>query len=551
MRSTSRLLAPLLLACCCLAPGLAQAQLVETLAAKTGFFKGPTGLAIQNYFGANVLVADTGNLDLKEIAAQGGYTQSFVIMDPTSGIGQLEDMVTDANDNLFVTDASNGSVREVPWDSDFYTSAVKTLASGFAFPAGLALDQAGNVFVADSDGNAVYEIPAGKPGTTIQLVENTFIEPWGVAVDGAGNVFVADVGDNIIREILAAGPKPYTVVRTIAATGNFAQPHGLTIDPAGNLYVADTGNNAVKEILAEGGYTQVVTLAGDSGNFVEPQGVALDSSGNLYVADTGNSAIKVVLLAPSPLAAAVLPGTRAVQTGTLATVFATMVNSGAVDLAGCQVALGDLAVGGLRLDYQTTDPATNAPTGTPNTPATIAAGTSQSFVLGFESSTAFAAPGMALDFSCTEAAPAPVVPGLDTIDLFYSTIAGADVVALSATATNDGTVHVPVGKAGAFAVASVNLGAAAALTVTADTGGAELPVTLSLCQTNSSTGQCLAPPAAAVSLQDNAQATPTFSIFVAASEAVALSPATARVFVRFTDSGGNPRGSTSVAVTTN
>jgi sugar lactone lactonase YvrE len=539
------------LACCCLAPGLARAQLVETLAAKSGAFKGPTGLAIQTYFGANVVVADTGNLDLEEIAAQGGYTGSFVILDQGSGIGQLEDLVTDANNNLFVTDASNGSVREVPWDSDFYSSAVKTVASGFAFPAGLALDQAGDVFVADTDVNAVYEIPAGKPGTTIQLVENTFIEPWGVAVDAAGNVFVADVGDNIIREILAAGPHPYTVVQTIAATGNFAQPHGLTIDPAGNLYVADTGNNAVKEILAAGGYTTVVTLAGADGNFVGPQGVALDASGNLYVADTGNNAVKVVLLAPSPLAAAVLPGTRAVETGTLATVFATLVNGSSGDLSGCQVALGDLAVDGLRLDYQTTDAATNAPTGAANTPATIKAGSSQSFVLGFESSTAFAAPGMALDFSCTDAAPAPVVPGLDTIDLFYSATPGADVVALSATASNDGTVHAPVGKAGAFAVASVNLGAGAALTVSGDTGGTQLPVTLSLCQTNSATGQCLAPPAATVALQDYPQATPTFSIFVAASEPIAFAPATARVFVRFTDSGGNPRGSTSVAVTTN
>ena len=84
--------------------------------------------------------------------------------------------------------------------------------------------------------------------------------------------------------------------------------------------------------------------------------------------------------------------------------------------------------------------------------------------------------------------------------MFYSATPGADVVALSATASNDGTVHVPVGKEGAFGVASVNLGAAAQLTVTADTGAAQLPVTLSLCQTNSATGQCLAPPAAAVSL---------------------------------------------------
>ena len=550
MSSLSRLVASGVLSCCLLLPIAARAQLVETLAPSSGFFKAPAAVVIQNYFGANVMVADAGDLALKEIAAQGGYAQVFAIPNDTD---QYEGLVADGQNNLFVTDASGvPSVRFVPWASDIYSSSVRTLASGFSFPAGLALDQAGDVFVADNGGNAVYEIPAaGNYSHVIQLVTNTFIEPWGVAVDHTGNVFVADEGDGIIYEILAGGAQPYTVVKTVVPGGEFLRPHGMTIDAQGNLYVADTGNNAVKEILAAGGYSTVVTLAGPDANFVGPQGVALDPSGNLYVADTGNSAVKVILLAPSPLAAALLPGTRSVQTGTLATVFATMINAGANDLSGCTVALGDLAVNGLRLDYQTTNPATNALTGTPNTPVTIKAGASQSFVLGFASLTPFAAPAMPLDFSCIDAAPAAVVPGLDTIDLFYSTTPGADVVALSATVTGDGIVHVPVGGAGAFAVASVNLGAGAELTVTADTGGTELPATLSLCQTNSGTGQCLAPPAAAVSLQDNPHATPTFSIFIAAGAPIALAPATARIFVRFADSGGNPRGSTSVAVTTN
>jgi sugar lactone lactonase YvrE len=543
------------LACSSLCPIVVKAQQVETLAPSSGFFKAPVAVAIQNYFGANVMVADTGNIALKEIAAQGGYDQTFVIDDQNSGLGQLEAMVLDATGNLFVTDADASAVRIVPWNTDYFSTSFRTLAkpaSGFGFATGLALGPAGNVFVADYGNNAVYEIrAAGNYSHVIELVPNTFIEPWGVAVDGAGNVFVADTGDGVVHEILAGGAQPYTIVQTLVPTGVFLRPHGLTIDAQGNLYIADTGNNAVKEILAAGGYNTVVTLAGPDANFVGPQGVALDPGGNLYVADTGNSAVKVILLAPSPLAAAVLPGTRSVKTGTLATVFATMTNTGANDLAGCAVALGDLAVNGLRLDYQTTNPATNAPTGTPNAPVTIKAGASQSFVLGFASNTAFSAPAMALDFSCIGAAPAPVYPGLDTIDLFYSATPSADVVALSATVTGDGIVHVPAGGAGAFAVASVNLGAGAALTVTADTGGAELPVTLTLCQTNSATGQCLSPPGATVSLQDNPQATPTFSIFAAAGGPIALSPATARIFVRFADTGGNPRGSTSVAVTTN
>jgi hypothetical protein len=66
---------------CLLLPAAARAQPVETLAPSSGFFKAPAAVAIQNYYGANVMVADTGNIDFKEIAAQGGYTATSAIDD--------------------------------------------------------------------------------------------------------------------------------------------------------------------------------------------------------------------------------------------------------------------------------------------------------------------------------------------------------------------------------------------------------------------------------------------------------------------------------------
>jgi hypothetical protein len=85
--------------------------------------------------------------------------------------------------------------------------------------------------------------------------------------------------------------------------------------------------------------------------------------------------------------------------------------------------------------------------------------------------------------------------------------------------------------------------------VSADTAGAMLPLTVSICETVPATGACRAPPGASVTTTIAANATPTFGIFGLAPGAIPLDPATARVFVRFRDAGGVVRGATSVAVT--
>jgi hypothetical protein len=206
---------------------------------------------------------------------------------------------------------------------------------------------------------------------------------------------------------------------------------------------------------------------------------------------------------------------------------------------------------GVDFFYQKTDPTTNQLAGSRNQPVTIAAGAFQTFVLGFTPNGAFEPIDVELGYRCTNANAATVTTGLNTLLLAASAVPIPDIVALAATITGDGIANIP-GDSGtaAFSVASVNVGASGAITVSADTGAASLPVDLFLCETNPVSGQCLADPAASVAVTIVENATPTFTILVPGRGTVPFDPANNRVFVRFKDAAGVTRGSTSVAVRT-
>ncbi|MBC7545078.1 MAG: hypothetical protein H7338_20320, partial [Candidatus Sericytochromatia bacterium] len=138
-----------------------------------------------------------------------------------------------------------------------------------------------------------------------------FSSPRGVAVDLAGNVYVADEFSARIRKVTAGG-----AVSTLAGDGTqafldhvtgtsarFNHPIGVAVDAAGNVFVADANNNRIRKVTAAGAVT---TVAGDgtasfldnatctSAWFNSPQGIALDAAGNIYVGDLGNSRIRKV-----------------------------------------------------------------------------------------------------------------------------------------------------------------------------------------------------------------------------------------------------------------
>ena len=166
--------------------------------------------------------------------------------------------------------------------------AQTTVGSGLSSPYGVAVDGAGDVFIADSGNNRVIEVPAGGgPQTTV----GSGLYPYAVAVDGAGDVFVADraSGNNRVVEVPAGGGPQITIV------GGLFNPSGVAVDSAGDVFVADFDDNRVVEVPAGGGTPTVV-----GSGLYDPFDMAADGAGNLFIVDWGNSRVVEVQRAQPP-----------------------------------------------------------------------------------------------------------------------------------------------------------------------------------------------------------------------------------------------------------
>jgi hypothetical protein len=288
----------------------------------------------------------------------------------------------------------------------------------------------------------------------------------------------------------------------------------------------------------------------------DPKLTFTPTSHSVTVTDTNATGLDFEV--PTMLVAAVLPGSRSVTIPTPATAFATVINTSPATATDCGIA--PVTSVPASFSFQTTNGATNVVTGTPNTPVSILAGQAQTYVFAFTPTAPFPPTDVQLSFDCTNTNPAPIASGVNTLLLTASATLIPDIVALAATINNDGIVNVPnptvatpaaaAPPAGVFAVATVNVGAGAMITASADTGVTNLPLSVSICQTSSSTGACQASPTPSVTALIGANGTPTFGIFVTAAATVPFDPAHNRIFVRFKDAGGAVRGSTSVAVRT-
>jgi DNA-binding beta-propeller fold protein YncE len=119
--------------------------------------------------------------------------------------------------------------------------------------------------------------------TLSTVISSGLSSPSGVAVDNAGNVYIADYGSNSIKKLTASS----WVITTLVSYG-LNGPIGVAVDNAGNVYIADFNSNAIKKWTASTGVVSTLVSTGLNG----PIGVAVDNAGNVYIADSNNNAIK-------------------------------------------------------------------------------------------------------------------------------------------------------------------------------------------------------------------------------------------------------------------
>jgi hypothetical protein len=248
-------------------------------------------------------------------------------------------VAVDSAGNFYIAEWSNHRVRKVD------TSGVITTFAGIGIagyggdggpatqaalnsPEGVAVDSAGNVYIADSFNNRIRKVDTSGTITTIAgngqarytgegvATDVGLNDPSGVAVDNSGNVYIADNSAHRIRKVSGG------TISTIAGTGvggysgdggpavaaQVYNPTHLTVDGSGNIYIADYSNNRVRKVNTAGIITTVAGTAtfnnqggysGDGGpatsaQFNKPAGVAIDSSGNLYIADADNKRVRRV-----------------------------------------------------------------------------------------------------------------------------------------------------------------------------------------------------------------------------------------------------------------
>lgn len=302
----------------------------------------------------NIYFADFGNNRVRKIDPNGvtttvagngivGYTgdngpAASATLNYPSGVA------LDVVGNLYIADTYNAAVRKVNPAGVITTFAGNFYATGFGdgglatsaglyTPRAVAIDLAGNVFIADDTDNTIRKVtPDGKISTLVGQHNSpggfsgdngpasaaALYNPQALAVDAQGNLYIADSSNGRIRKVALAG-----VITTIAGTGTpgmagdggpavlaqLLRPVGIAFDSTGTIYITDSVANSVRRINIAGTIDLIAGgIAGYSGDggpalnaaFYSPTGISVDSQNNLIVADTANNVIRKLTFAPAP-----------------------------------------------------------------------------------------------------------------------------------------------------------------------------------------------------------------------------------------------------------
>ena len=223
----------------------------------------------------------------------GGPATSAEIMNPAG-------VAVDRAGNLYIADARNYRIRKVAVSGEISTVAGNGDPS-YLDPAGIAVDATGDLYIADSSNHRIRKLSANGTLSTVVGDEANLNHPSAVAVDSAGNLYIADTYNQRIRKVAVDG-----TISLVAGNGNAGysgdggpatnaslyDPNGVAVDAAGALYIADSANHRIRK-MAVNGTISTVAGNGDRG-YLHPAGVAVDVAGNLYIADARNNRIRRV-----------------------------------------------------------------------------------------------------------------------------------------------------------------------------------------------------------------------------------------------------------------
>ena len=299
---------------------------------------------------ASLYISDSGNSVIRQVMIPAGIITTVAgngtpAYGGDGGLAASAELsfpqatIVDSAGNLYIADSSNSVIRKMTATTGAITTIAGNGTSGYTGDGGpaasaelgyllsMALDGAGNIYIADFVNNVIRKVTAatgiittvvgngtdGYTGDTGPANSAELNGPFGVALDGAGNLFIADSGNNVIRKVTATtgvittiagnGTSGYTGDGGAATGAELNEPFGVALDSSANLYIADSNNNVIRKVTASTG--SIATIAGngtagysgDSGSAIsaelnEPFGIASDGAGNLYIADSSNNVIR-------------------------------------------------------------------------------------------------------------------------------------------------------------------------------------------------------------------------------------------------------------------
>ncbi len=320
-----------------------------------------SGVAVNS--AGNLYIVDSENNRIRKVAAGTGIITT-VAGNGARGYAGDGGLATEASlfpcgiaqdsaGNLFIADCLNNRIRKVDAGTGIITTVAGNGVAGYSgdggaaiaatlfYPDGIAVDSAGNLFIADDYNHRIRKVAAGTgiittvagngaqgyAGDNGAATEATLNYPNGVTLDSAGNLYIADspnyrkvaAGTGIITTVAGNGTHGYSGDGGAATLASLDGPTGIALDSAGNFYIADIGNNRIRMVAAGTGIITTVAGNGTQGYSGDnsaataaalnsPTGVAVDSAGNLYIADYDNNRIRMVIGSVIPVVIALPDG---------------------------------------------------------------------------------------------------------------------------------------------------------------------------------------------------------------------------------------------------